>query len=181
MSTPGKTASRIMTTAGLIASIVRITGKSHRPFAGLGESSQVAPQTIEVAVLQERLNFQVGMLPDWHRIGEQSPALSRQTQPSTTPVSRIWADLDQAAALQRLECGGQGGAIHGQQRGHRPHARRLRTIQRHQQRELAVRQPHRAQCVVETPCQRPCRPLHVQTEATIANQQRSFKRNDGDS
>ena len=156
------------------------TGKGRRTF-GLGECPQVAAQAIGVAVLQPRFNFQVGSLPDRRSVGEQSPALWRQTQPSTTPVSRIWAHLDQAAPLQRLECGGQGGAIHGQQRGHRPHARRLRTIQRHEQRELTVRQTDRAQCLVEIPCQRPCRPLHVQTEATIANQQRSFKRNDGDS
>jgi len=156
------------------------TGKGRRTF-GLGECPQVAAQAIGVAVLQPRFNFQVGSLPDRRSVGEQSPALWRQTQPSTTPVSRIWAHLDQAAPLQRLECGGQGGAIHGQQRGHRPHARRLRTIQRHEQRELAVGQTERPQCLVEMPCHRPSRPLHVQTEATIANQQRSFKRNDGDS
>ena len=148
---------------------------------GLGERPQVAPQAIEVAVLQERLNFHVGMLPDRHGVGEESPALWRQTQPSTTPVSRIWAELDQAAPLQRLECGGQGGAIHGQQRGHRQHARRLRTIQRHEQRELTVRQTERPQCLVEMPCHCPRRPLHVQTKATIADAQCSFKRNNGDS
>jgi hypothetical protein len=177
MSAPGRTVSWIMTTAGLAASIVRITGKTHRRFAGLGESAQVAAQASGFALRQQRFDFQVGMLPDRHSTGEQSPALSRQTDPSATPVSRIWADLDQAAPLQRLECGGQGGAIHGQQRGHRPHPRRLRTIQRHQQRELAVRQPDRPQRLIETPCQCPCRSLHVQTEAAVANQQRSFKRN----
>ena len=150
---------------------------SHRPFAGSGESTQIAPQTIGVALRQERFNFQVGILPDRRSVGEQGPALSRQTQPSTTPVGRIWADLDQAAPLQRLERGGQGGAIHGQQRCHRPHARRLRTIQRHEQRELTVGQADRPQGRVEIPGQCPCRPLNVQTEATIANPQRGCKRN----
>jgi hypothetical protein len=150
---------------------------SHRPFAGLGEGTQIAPQTIGVALWQERFNFQVGILPDWRSVGEQGPALSRQTHPSTTPVCRIWGYLDQAAALQRLDCGGQGGAIHGQQRCHRPHAGRLRTIQRHEQRELTIGQPDRPQCRVEIPGQCPCRPLHVQTEATIANPQRGCKRN----
>jgi hypothetical protein len=151
----------------------------HRPFAGLGESTQVAAQTIGIGVRQQCFNFQVGILPDRRSVGEQGPALSRQTQPSTTPVSRIGVDLDQTAPLQRLKCGGQGGAIHGQQRGHRPHARRLRTIQRHEQGELTVGQPDRAQCLVKIPCECPCRPLHVQTEATIADPQRNFKRNNG--
>ncbi len=177
MSAPGRNANWIMTTAGLVASIVRITGKSYRPFAGSGESAQVAAQVSRFALRQECFNFQVGILPDRHRAGQHSLAFSRQTYSSTTPVLRIWADLDQAAPLQRLKCGRQGGAIHGQQRGHRSHPRRLRTIQRHQQRELTVRQPDRPQCLVEVPGQCPCRSLHVQTEATIANQQRSFKRN----
>jgi hypothetical protein len=153
-------------------------GKSHRPFAGLGESTQTVPQAIGVAVRQKRFHFQVGFFPDRRCVGQQRSSLSRKTQPSTTPVSRIWADLDQAAPLQRLERGGQGGAIHGQQRCHGPHARRLRTVQRHQQRELTVGQPERAQCLVEIPGQCPCRPLHVQAEATIANPQRGCKRND---
>ena len=150
---------------------------THRPFAGLGESTQITPQTIGVALRQERFNFQVGILPDRRSVGEQGPALSRQTHPSTTPVHRIRGDLDQAAPLERLERGGQGGAIHGQQRRHRPPARRLRAIQRHEQRELTVGQPDRAQCLIEIPGQCPCRPLHVQTEATIANPQRGCKRN----
>jgi hypothetical protein len=147
------------------------------PFAGLGESPQIVPQAIGVALRQERFDFQVGILPDRRSVGKQGPALSRKTQPSTTPVSRICADLDQATPFQRLERGGQGGAIHGQQRRHRPYARRLRTIQRHQQRELTIGQPDRPQCLVEIPGQRPCRPLHVQAEATIANPQRGCKRN----
>ena len=76
---------------------------SHRPFAGSGESTQIAPQTIGVALRQERFNFQVGILPDRRSVGEQSSALSRQAHPSTTPVCRIWGYLDQAATLQRLE------------------------------------------------------------------------------
>jgi hypothetical protein len=145
----------------------------------LGERPQVAAQAIGVAVRQQCFHFQVGSLPDRRSVGEQSPALSCQADPSTTPVRRIGGDLDQAAALQRLQCGGQGGAIYSEQRCHRPHARRLRTIQRHQQRVLTVRQPDRPQCLVEIPRQRPRRPLHVQTEATIANPQRNFKRNNG--
>lgn len=147
-------------------------------FAGSGERLQIAPQAIGVAVRQERFHFQVGILPDRRSVGKQGPALSRKTQPATTPVSRICADLDQATPLQRLERGSQGGAIHGQQRCHWPHARRLRTIQRHEQRELTIGQPDRAQCLVEVPGQRPCRSLHVQAEATIANPQRGCKRND---
>ena len=66
---------------------------NHRPCAESGESTQIVPQTIGVAFRQERFHLQVGILPDRRSVGEQGPALSRQTHPSTTPVCRIRVTL----------------------------------------------------------------------------------------
>src|SRR3546814_11587299 len=67
---------------------------------------------------------------------------------------RIDRHLDEAAAPQRLEGGGQGRAVHGEQRRDRSRARRLGTVQRHHQRELSIGEAERAQRLVKAPRQR---------------------------
>jgi hypothetical protein len=69
------------------------------------------------------------------------------------------------------------GSVHGQQVGDAAQARRLGTVQRHQQRELAVGQAHRPQGLVEATGQGPRGALDVQAKARVADVQRRFKGN----
>ena len=82
-----------------------------------------------------------------------------------------FCDFYQAAALQRLQRGGQRRPIHRKQGSDRPHRRRLRTIERHQQGELPVGEVEGAKFFIESPRQGARRTLHMETETTILDQQ----------
>ena len=68
---------------------------------------------------------------------------ARDGQPAAALVFFVDRNLHQPAPFQRLELGGQRGAVHGEQRGDAADIRRLRPVERHQQRELAVGQVER--------------------------------------
>lgn len=69
---------------------------------------------------------------------QQRQPAGGERQPTRATILSIGCDLQQAAPLQRLEIGGQRGPVHGQQAGNRSDRRRLRAVQRDQQRELAA-------------------------------------------
>jgi hypothetical protein len=104
------------------------------------------------------------------------PALVGQRQQTAAPVLRIDQNRQQTASLKRLQVRGQGRAIHREQRRDRPDRWRVRTIERHEQRELAAGEAEGAEGLVEPPRQCPRRPLRVQAEAVIAHQQGGFER-----
>jgi hypothetical protein len=72
--------------------------------------------------------------------------------------------------------GGQGRAVHRQQRRDVFHVRRFRPIERHQQRKLTLLQIERPEGVIEAPCQSACGALDVQAQAMIAHMQRQGER-----
>lgn len=80
------------------------------------ESTQATSEAIDVAVVQKLCNFQMGSLPDRHCGCEYSSALGCQAQPATTTIRRAYGDLDQAAPLERFECGGESGAVQAEER-----------------------------------------------------------------
>src|SRR5262249_1276034 len=81
---------------------------------------------------------------------EQLVSRRCERQQPAALVVRIDGHLDQAAALERLERGGERGAIHGEHGRHRGHARRRWAVERRQQRELLVGEIERAKDLVET-------------------------------
>ena len=103
-------------------------------------------------------------------------SLWRQRHQSGAAVSRGDRNVDQPAALQGLQRGRQGGAIHCEQGSHCRHTGWFRAVQGHHQRELPVCQAQRAERVIEAPCQGPCGSLQMKTEASVANQERGLKR-----
>jgi hypothetical protein len=111
----------------------------------------------------------MGTRPHSDGAREQRFPLGSQLQQTSAVVVVVCRDLDQATTFERFQGGGQGRPIHRQQRRHRPDCRRLRAVQRHQHRELPIRQTERAQCVVEPPRERSRGALHVKAEARIAD------------
>ena len=134
-----------------------------------GERAQVLPQTIGLASTETSLNCGMGTRPHWDGAREQLFPLRSQLQQTSAVVVVVCRDLDQATTFERFQGGGQGCPIHRQQRCHRPDCGRLRAVQRHQQRELPIRQTERAQCVVEPPRERSRGALHMKAEARIAD------------
>ena len=153
--------------------------KSHRPFAGLGESTQIVAQASQGRRPAGVLQFSGGHLP---RSALRWPAQSlpfrvrldlrpRRSAGSGLTLTRPRRSSGLSAAVKVVRSMASSEATP-------PHAWRLRTIQRHEQRELTVSQADRAQCLIEMAASDACRPLHMKAEATVANPQRGFERND---
>jgi hypothetical protein len=129
-----------------------------------------------MAVVEQSLRGAVRLLPQGRGRSQQRAALGCKVQAATAAVFRVDGDFNEAAPLERLERSGERGAIHRQQRSDGGHTRRLWSIQRHEQRKLAVGEAEGAQSIVETARECACRALNVETEATVANPQGRLKR-----
>src|SRR5690242_11924715 len=78
----------------------------------LRKREQTTPEPIRICVLELGLDIAMRLLPDGHRCGQQSFSLRCQDEAPTAAIETIRRDFDEAATLQRLECGGQRSAIH---------------------------------------------------------------------
>jgi hypothetical protein len=103
-------------------------------------------------------------------------ALGRKLQYAAAAVGLVLQDLNQAAPLEGLQSGRQRGAVHGKQRRNRAHRWGLGAIERHEEGKLSVGQAEGAQHFIESPRQGARRPLYVQAETTVPNQERCFVR-----
>ena len=117
-------------------------------------------------------NFFVSALPYGNRTRQQGSPFVGEDENAAATVVRIGFDFDEAAALKRLQSGGQGGSIHGEQGSDGAHGRRLGTIERHEQGELSVGKLKGPQFLVEAPGQGACRTLHMKTETSVFDHQR---------
>ena len=100
------------------------------------ECAQIVPEA--VAIAEEALHLDVGVLPDGDGSREQSSPLWGQRHQTAAAVGRIRRDFDQSAALEGLESRRQGGPIHCEQRRHGRHTSWFRAVQGHQERKLPV-------------------------------------------
>ena len=115
------------------------------------------------------LGARVGTLPDRCRGGQHGAACVGEDKPAASPVLRIDFDFDEPTPLQRLEIGGERGAVEHEQLRDIAHGRRRRTVERHEKRKLALCQPDWAQRLVETARKRPRRALDMEAKAAVAN------------
>jgi len=122
------------------------------------------------------LNLVVNSFPDWNRANHEVAALRCEFQDAAPPIGRVWIYLDQPATLKRLESGGQRGSIHCEQGSNWSHGGKLGSIQRHQERKLAIGQLEGTQCLIESPRQGAGGTLHVKTETAISYVERGFVR-----
>jgi len=120
-------------------------------------------------------NFFVSALPYGNRTRQQGSPFVGEDENAAATVVRIGFDFDEAAALKRLQSGGQGGSIHGEQGSDGAHGRRLGTIERHEQGELPVGEFEGAQFLIETPGQGTCRTLHMETQTSVFDHESCFK------
>jgi hypothetical protein len=121
-------------------------------------------------------NLFVRALPLGDGARQQGASFFREDEDTAAAVVRVKLDFHESAAFQWLQGCCEGGSIHGQQGSDRPHRRRLRTVQRHQERKLAVGQIEGAQLFIEAPGQGPSGTLDVETETTIPNEEGCFVR-----
>jgi hypothetical protein len=129
-----------------------------------------------VAIVEQGLGGAMGLFPHGHGRDEQGVGLGREVQTAAASIIGIGGDFDKAAALEGLEGSGEGGAIHREQRSDGGHAGRLRAIERHEQRELAVGKAERAESIVEAAREGAGRALDAEAEAAVADAEGSLKR-----
>ena len=144
---------------------------------GLAQRPQVPPQALGAGAWNQALDLGVGALPDRNRAREQRAARGRQLAPAAASVMGVDHHRDEPAPLQRLERGGERGAVHGKQGRDRPDAGRLGPVQRHHRRILSAGQAERPQRVVETPRERARRALQVKAQARVPHQERGGEGN----
>jgi hypothetical protein len=140
------------------------------------ERAQSVTQGIRAYPRELMLGLGVCRLPQ--RVGSrQQPASGRrQGETAAAPVLPVDGYLEEAAPFERFEVGGECRAVHREQRRNTAEARRLRAIERHQQRELAIGEIERPEHIVEMPRQRTSRTMDVQAQAAVAHHMGRGKR-----
>jgi len=118
----------------------------------------------------------VRTLPDGNGAGEERATCACQLEVPRARIRSVANDPDETAPHQWLKPGGEGGAIHREQARNGAHARRLWSIERREERELAMREIERAQRRIEAARERTRGALRVQTQALIANARRHRER-----
>ena len=139
-----------------------------------GKCAQSGTQIVGAAFGEEAFGRRVPAPPQRGGRGQERSSGRRQAQAAAAFVHDVNRHLDEASAFERFEIGGERRAIHGQQTRNASQFRGLWAIERHQQRELAVGQPQRAQDVVEASRERARGTLDVQAEASVADMEGEF-------
>lgn len=139
---------------------------------GSGEGAEISAQAIRFFLGEECLDLAMSTLPDRGGAGEDGAAFCSEDQAAAAAVFWIHGNFEQAIAFEGLKGRGQGGAIHGQQRGDGSHGGRLGAIQRGKQGELTVGEANGTECLVEAAGQGAGGALDMETEAAVANQKR---------
>jgi hypothetical protein len=134
-----------------------------------GKRKEIGAEAVGARPTKKALGRGMRAPPRRNRGGEERAAGIGQDKAAASFVGVIDGHRQDAAPLQRLQSGSERRAVHRQQRRDAADARRLRAIERHQQRELTVRQPERPQRLIEPPRHRPRRALDVKAEASVAH------------
>ena len=116
----------------------------------------------------------MGGLPGGHGGGKSFFAFCGEDEDAAAAVVGIGRDFDEAATFERLESGGEGGAIHGEKGCDGRHGWRLWAVKAHEERELAVGEAKGAERFIEAAGERAGGALHVETEAAVAHQKRGL-------
>src|ERR1700754_204741 len=102
------------------------------------QRAQRMTQVVGAAPRDLFLDLSMRMLPQREGLAEQCASGRGEGETAAAAVLLVDRDLQEAAPLEWLEIRRERGAVHGKQGGHVSDARRLGTVQRHQQRELAT-------------------------------------------
>jgi hypothetical protein len=153
---------------------LRCIAKNPSLNSGLCQHVEVAAKVVRRAGGKKFFYFLVRGLPDGHGGSESFFAFCGEDENAAAAVVGIGRDFDEAAALERLESGGEGGAIHGEKGCDGRHGWRFGAVKAHEERELAVGEAEGTESFVEAAGERASGALHVETEAAVADQKRGL-------
>jgi hypothetical protein len=83
----------------------------------LGERAEGGAEGGGVGVGDLFVEFVVSLAPDGEGLGEEVAAFGGELEEAAAAVFAVEGDFDEATALEGLEGGGEGGAIHGEEVG----------------------------------------------------------------
>jgi hypothetical protein len=135
----------------------------------LGEGAEDGAEGGGVGVVDLLVEGVVGLAPDGVGPGEQVAALSGEEKDAAAAVFGIGVDFHEAAALEGLEGGGEGGAAHDQELGDWRHGRRLGAVESDEDGELAVGEAEGAEGHVEAASEGTGGALNEEAEAAVAD------------
>jgi hypothetical protein len=139
------------------------------------ERAQAGAQGVGIAG-DELLDLAMGAFPDGRCMQQDLVTFCGKAQDTAAAIVGVVFDFDEAAARERFEGGGEGGAIHGQKRCDGRHRRRLGPVQRHQKGELAIGELKGSESFVKTARQGAGCTLHVEAEAAIPHEEGGLER-----
>lgn len=113
--------------------------------------------------------LRLGLRPERHCDDKRCSARWRKVQSPAAPVRRIDCHFKQATPSERLEIGGERRPVHAEQFRNLAQIWRKRPVERHQQRELPIRQLRRPQRLVVTACHGARGALQMKAKAIVAN------------
>ena len=137
---------------------------------------EILAELVPVDGWGELLDLFVCTLPRGKSAGEESASFLGEDENPAAAIVRVAGDLNQTAALERLECSSQSGAVHREQGSNRAHRRWFGTIERHEQRELSVGEVEGTEVFVEAARESTSCTLYVKAETSVFHHQRCFER-----
>jgi hypothetical protein len=140
-----------------------------------GEGAKVSAEAVGIAAVEEGFGLLAGALPDGNGAGEEGFALGGEVQKAAAAVGRVGRNFQEAAAPERFEGGGEGRSVHAKEIGDGRHARRVGTIEGHEEGKLTIGEFDGTKCVVEAASESSGGTLHVETEAAVTNPECSLE------
>lgn len=147
----------IIARAAFIASRSRQRSEGGAGVSGFGEAG---------------LDEGVFALPDGEGGGEESASGIGEGKFAATAVGGVLGDLDEGAAFEGLEGGGEGGAVHGEKGCDFGDVGWCGAVERHQDGKLAVSEAERGKSAVELAGERAGGALGMEAETGIADVER---------
>lgn len=122
--------------------------------------------------------FDLGMrvFPDRISLGQQCSSGRRQCETPATAIFLVDRNFQKSAPFEWLEIGRESRSVHREKGRDAAERRRLRPVERHQQRKLTVGKIERPQYIVEATRQCARRPVDMQAQAIVADQVRGGER-----
>ena len=140
-------------------------------------SRQRAQGFTQVACAADQpFNLGMSVFPDRIRPDQQRATGRRQSKTPATAVFLVDRNFQKPAPFEWLEIGRESRAVHREKGRDVAKRRRLRPVERHQQRKLSIGEIERPQYVVETARQRTGRAVNMQAQAIVTHQVRGGER-----
>ena len=159
------------------ASRLRRGNGSGEDFIMVLRSRQRTQRHAQIACAADQLfDLRMRIFPDRISLGQQRPSGRGQGETPATAIFLVDRNFQKSTTFEGFEIGRESRSVHREKKRDAAKRRRLRPVERHQQRELPISEIEWPQYVVETARQRTGRAVNMQAQAIVTHQVRSGER-----